>query len=50
MPDYRAYIVGSDDEFQESVPLECADDNVAIKKAEQLVDGHYVELCSAPER
>jgi len=44
MPDYRAYIIGSDGEFQESVPLDCADDNVATMKAKQLVDGHHVEL------
>jgi hypothetical protein len=28
MPDYRAYIIGSDGEFQNSVSLDCADDNV----------------------
>jgi hypothetical protein len=44
MPDYRAYIIGSDGEFQESVALDCADDNVAMMKAKQLVDGHHVEL------
>ena len=44
MPQYRAYIIGSDGEFQNSVPLECADDAVALKKAKQLVDGHDVEL------
>jgi hypothetical protein len=44
MPDYCAYIIGSDGEFQESVQLECADDNVAIMKANQFVDGHHVEL------
>jgi hypothetical protein len=44
MPQYRAYIVGSDGEFQNLVSLECADDAVALKKARQLVDGHRVEL------
>jgi hypothetical protein len=44
MPDYRAYIIGPDGEFQESVPLDCADDNVAMMKAKQLLDGHHVEL------
>jgi len=44
MPQYRAYIIGSDGEFQNSVPLECADDAVALKKAKQLVGGHHVEL------
>ena len=32
---YRAYIINSDDELQNSVPLECADDEVALKKAKQ---------------
>jgi hypothetical protein len=44
MPQYRAYIISSDGEFQNSVPLECADDGVALKKAKQLVCGHHVEL------
>ena len=44
MPDYRAYIIGSDGEFQESVPLDCADDKVTLEKAKQLVGGHHVEL------
>jgi hypothetical protein len=44
MPQYRAYIIGSDGEFKNSVPLECADDEGALKKAKQLVDGHHVEL------
>jgi hypothetical protein len=41
---YRAYIIGSDGEFQNSISLECAGDAVARKKAKQLVDGHHVEL------
>jgi hypothetical protein len=44
MPNYRAYIIGSDGGFQESVPLDCADDNMAMMKAKQLVGGHHVEL------
>jgi hypothetical protein len=44
MAQYRAYIIGSDGEFQNSVPLECADDAVARKKAKQLVNDHQVEL------
>ena len=44
MPQYCAYIIGSDGECQNAVPLECADDAVARKKAKQLVDGHHVEL------
>lgn len=44
MPNYRAYIIGSDGEFHNVVSIECADDEVAVKKAEQLVGGHHVEL------
>jgi len=44
MPDYSAYIIGTDGKIQESVPLDCADDNVAMLKAKQLVNGHHVEL------
>jgi hypothetical protein len=41
---YRAYIIGSDGEFQNSVSLECADDELAVKRAKQLVGGHHIEL------
>jgi hypothetical protein len=44
MPEYRAYIIGSDGHFVSSVPLECADDAVATKQAERLVDGQDIEL------
>jgi hypothetical protein len=44
MPEYRAYIVGHDGHFERSVPLVCADDDEAKQRAEQLVDGHDVEL------
>jgi len=44
MQQYRVYIIGADGEFQNSVPLECADDEVFLKKAKQLVRGHHVEL------
>jgi hypothetical protein len=33
MQQYRASIIGLDGEFQNSVPVECADDEVALKKA-----------------
>jgi hypothetical protein len=44
MPEYRVYIIGSDGHFQESVPLICPDDDVAMEQAKQLVDGHDVEV------
>ena len=44
MSEYRVYIIGSDGHFQSSIPLDCADDDEAIERARQLVDGHDVEL------
>jgi hypothetical protein len=44
MPEYRAYIIGSDGRLFNSVPLECSDDDAAMEHAKNLVDGHDVEL------
>lgn len=44
MANYRAYIVGHDGHFQSAVPLDCPGDEAAKKQAEQLVDGHDIEL------
>ena len=44
MPQYRAYIISADGEFQNSVSLECADDEIAVKQTKQLVGGHHIEL------
>jgi hypothetical protein len=44
MPEYRAYIVGSDGHFKQAVHLNCPDDATAENHAQQLVDGHDVEL------
>jgi hypothetical protein len=44
MPEYRAYIIGSDGHFYKVVPLDCADDAEAMEQATQLIDGHDVEL------
>jgi hypothetical protein len=46
MAEYRAYQVGSDGRFIGFEPLVCADDSEATERAEQLVDGHDVELWS----
>jgi hypothetical protein len=43
MPQYRAYIICSDGEFQSPIPPECADNAVARKKAKQLIGDHHVE-------
>jgi hypothetical protein len=44
MPDYRAYLLGVDGRIQRAVYLDCEDDDSAIERAQQLVDGHDVEL------
>jgi hypothetical protein len=44
MPDYRAYLIGSDGHFYKSVVLDEPDEAAAIAAARQLVDGHDVEL------
>jgi hypothetical protein len=44
MPDYRAYLIGSDGHFFKSVALDEIDDAAAIAAATQLIDGHDVEL------
>jgi hypothetical protein len=45
MPDYRAYIIGIDGHFLRAEFLSNhPDDATAIEAAEQLVDGHDVEL------
>jgi hypothetical protein len=50
MSEYRAYIVGSDGHIFNAVDLECPDDAEAMKQAEQLVDGHDVELWQRARR
>ena len=44
MPDYRAYVLGLDGRIQKAIHLDCGDDEAAIERAQQLVDGHDVEL------
>jgi hypothetical protein len=44
MPDYRVYLVGKDGHFKKSIPQVCAGDDAAKQEAEQLVDGHDIEL------
>jgi hypothetical protein len=44
MDRYHIYFVGSDGLFSGAQFLECADDQEAIQKAQQFVDGHDVEL------
>jgi hypothetical protein len=44
MPDYRAYLIGSDGHCWKSIALDVPDEAAAIAAAKQLVDGHDVEL------
>jgi hypothetical protein len=44
MPDYRAYLIGTDGHYFKSVALDALDDAGAIAAARQLVDGHDIEL------
>ena len=44
MPDYRAYIVGTDGHFKSSEIIVADDDSHAVRIAEKLVDGHDVEV------
>jgi hypothetical protein len=44
MPEYRAYLIGSDGHITDFKHLVCSDDASAIKQAEALADGHDVEL------
>ncbi|MCJ9702188.1 hypothetical protein [Bradyrhizobium sp. SHOUNA76] len=44
MGEYRAYIIGADGHIKMRIDLDVQDDATAREKAEQLVDGHAVEL------
>ena len=48
MPEYRAYMVGDGGHISGYEPLECANDEEAIKKARILSQRHGVELWSGP--
>ena len=44
MPWYRTYIIGRADHFWGAENIECADDQEAIQKVQQTMDGRDVEL------
>ena len=46
MSEYRALFIGLDGHFIEAVELDYPDDISAAEAAQQLVDGHVVELWS----
>jgi hypothetical protein len=41
---YRAYVLNRDDSIRLAIDLYCADDETARERAQQLVDGHDIEL------
>ena len=49
MPDYRIYFVGRH-AFVDALEIECADDAEATAKAQQMGDGHNVELWQSSRR
>jgi hypothetical protein len=44
MPTFRIYTVGLDGHFMNAKDIECADDQEAIQKAQQALDGRDIEL------
>ena len=44
MPEYRAYIIGSNGLILRRIDLLCENDEAAQKRAGQFVNGHDVEL------
>jgi len=44
MPAYRTYIIGRADHFWGAEDIECADDQAAMQKVQQTMDGRDVEL------
>jgi hypothetical protein len=44
MAHYRAYLIDPDGHHIKAVDINCTDDDDARKLAEQMVDGHNVEL------
>ena len=44
MPEYRAYVIGTDGHFIDARQIDCDDDEAATSAARQLVNGHDIEL------
>ena len=47
---YYAYIIGSDGHISNRVSILCDDDEEAMRLAEQLADGHTIELWQEARR
>ena len=44
MPEYRAYIVGSDGHFRDAIAMNCDSDEAASKRADNLAKAETVEI------
>jgi hypothetical protein len=44
MPEYRAYIIGSDGQFRDAIAMNCDDDQKASKRAGSLAKAEAVEI------
>ena len=50
MQDYRVFVIGPDGRVNNRVDLICENDEAAKERAQQLVDGHDVELWQRDRR
>ncbi len=44
MPEYRAYIIGSDGHFQDALGMNCDNDDAAIKRVDNLASAEAVDI------
>jgi hypothetical protein len=44
MPEYRAYIIGSDGHFCDAITLNCDDDEAATQRADNLASAEAVDI------
>jgi hypothetical protein len=44
MPEYRAYIIGSDGHFREAIPMNCDSDEAAGQRADNLAKAEAVDI------
>jgi hypothetical protein len=44
MPEYRAYIIGSDGHFRDAIAMNCDSDEAASKRADNLAKAETVEI------
>jgi hypothetical protein len=48
--EFRAYMIGPDGRITQRIDLYCEDEDDARQRAQQLVDGHAVELWEGKRR